>query len=92
MTIEERERMLRLQLAEMHGVMPETPVEIDVTVTKDAGTLIESRHFHAQLAPHYYTSKPALGIISSVHAMEIDRVDELIALLQKAKELMRGGE
>jgi hypothetical protein len=65
-------------------------LSIEVTHTTDCGTLVDSAHHSAQIAPHYYTSKPALGLITAVHCLEIDRVDELIALLQRARQIMAG--
>jgi hypothetical protein len=70
----------------------ETLFVIDVSHPEDCGTLIESAHFYAQIMPHYYTSRPSLSIRTNPHMMEIDRVDELIALLQKARAIMAGGE
>lgn len=43
MTIEERERMLRLQIAEMHGVMPETNKELQSRVQALADLLKADR-------------------------------------------------
>lgn len=66
----------------------ETPIATQVI--EDCGTLIESAHFTAQILPHYYTTQPSLTVHTHPHCMEIHRVEELISLLQKAREIMSG--
>lgn len=81
----------RLQAAELHEQDSRDQFPITVEHTYDSGIWLESRHHRAQIASHYYTGKPALGIASPVHALELDRVDELIALLQRAREIIKDG-
>lgn len=86
---DERFQQLAARAAhEIEGTGAIADIEIDVTHTEDCGTLVDSVRMYSQIMPHYYTSKPALSILSSVHSMQIDRVDELIALLQEARRVM----
>jgi hypothetical protein len=89
------ERVRRLQAAALHDAMPETSaIEVTHHPEDGVGTLLETPHFVAQIQPHVRTGEPALSINSiynSTYGMTLDRVDELIALLQRSRAEMAGG-
>lgn len=92
MTIEERERLLRLQQAEMHGVMPETPaIDRIASFPYESGAM---RYETGQVSVYASANREFLIIRGSDcedTQIEAHELDTLIALLQKARELMRGG-
>lgn len=90
-----REDIERIKAASFHEVVPvpeagATPA-IEVMNGEDYGTLLHMPYAAGQILPHYYTSKPALSITTSVHSMEMHQVDALIAILTRARAIMQEG-